>query len=177
MTRSEKLKEVLRSVAVGLSVESPQAAIEGSSMSLRLRIQEHAGMNWHLGASKTKFFEYAWLELIDVEGELLTGEGTKGYLLGTFKDPERLRFELVGLADRIVTGNNITGGLAAILIYRERSATYRLERLETEAHKIPEAKKDLAKAQSEAGWLKEMTDLALLENAPVNGRGVVEEVE
>ena len=61
VTRDEKLREVLRGLAVGLSAEKGEVALGDSGSSLRLEIK--------------KELEHAWLELLDVDGSILTSEG------------------------------------------------------------------------------------------------------
>ena len=160
-------------MAVNLTPERPEVEIEGSGgLRLRLRIDKYASMTWLLQASKTKFFEHGFLEVIDAEGKLWIGEGTKGLAVGVLADKERLRFELVKLVDRIVSGGGLYDGLGAVIEYRERSAKSYLKVLEMEAAKIPAAREELEKTQAASGWLKEMADLAELEGANENIREV-----
>ena len=163
VTRDEKLREVLRGLAVGLSAEKEEVAIGDSGLRLKLELKKSPEMTWRMQSSKTKFFEHAWLELLDGDGAMLASEGTKKLALGTLKDPERLRQEVVGMADRLVSGGNYNESLASLLRYREQRAKGRLERLEQEAAKIAQAKVDLERATMANGWVTEMANEAALE--------------
>ena len=67
------------------------------------------------------------------------------------------------MADRIVSGGTYNESLAELLKYRERHAKGRLQRLEEEAAKIPEAEADLERASAANGWVVEMANLGELE--------------
>ena len=156
MTRKEKLRELIRESAVKLSAGNPSVEIEGSGLKLTLKIERYPSMDWMLRQSKTKFYEWAFLTLEDSEGWQVAGEGTKGYEIGVLADKERLRFELVGLADRIVAGNPIREELGQLIGWRERSVKIRLRELERAADTIPGTRKELARAQVTCGWLAEI---------------------